>query len=68
MCYMFNMGERKIMFKTHVKCEGCRTQVCKWYDLGNEGMFCPICYCLWFPELVDSEDKKIAEEFEENGG
>jgi hypothetical protein len=56
------------MLRTHVKCEGCGVRVNKWYDLGNEGTFCPICYCLWFPELADEEDKRIAEEFEENGG
>lgn len=56
------------MFRTHVKCEGCRVDVHKWYDLGNEGCFCPICYCLWFPELADEEDHNIAEAFEENRG
>ena len=56
------------MFRTHVKCEACSVDVHKWYDLGNEGCFCPICYCLWFPELADDEDQRIAEDFEENGG
>jgi hypothetical protein len=56
------------MLKTYVTCEGCRVLVHKWYDMRDEGTFCPVCYCVWFPELTDDEDRRIAEEFEENGG
>ena len=39
-----------------------------WYDMGNEGNFCPICYCVWFPDLANADDYLQAEEFEANGG
>lgn len=54
--------------QTMVKCEGCQTYVHKWYDMGKEGAFCPCCYIVWYPELADDEDYKIAEAFEADGG
>jgi hypothetical protein len=36
--------------------------------MGVDGCFCPICYCVWYPELVDDYDKIKSKEFEENGG
>ena len=56
------------MFRTHVKCEGCMVDTHTWYDMGNEGNFCPICYCVWFPDLANADDYLQAEEFEANGG
>ena len=62
------MNGGKAEMKTQVKCEGCRVYTNVWYDMREEGTFCPSCYCVWFPELADDEDQRIAKEFEENGG
>ena len=53
------------MFRTHVKCEGCQVDTHTWYDMGDEGNFCPICYCVWYLDLADESDHKLAEDFAE---
>ena len=56
------------MFKTKVVCEGCMVTVHTWYDMEDEGCFCPCCYVVWYPDLATSEDFDRAEDFEANGG
>ena len=55
------------MLRTHVQCEGCRIYTHTWYDMGIEGFFCPMCYIVWFPELITEIDRIRAEEQEARG-
>ena len=53
--------------KTFVICTGCKVFTRKWYNMREEGTYCPVCYVETFPELADIDDIERANEFEAMG-
>jgi hypothetical protein len=54
----------KDRFRTYVECDGCGKSTNTWYDMREDGCFCPTCYCERYPDLVDEDDIKRAEDYE----